>query len=214
MRHFSGLFLGIFSATILFCNSAQDVSAQPVLQLPTFRVFGTNSTVVVPDGGTAFLGGSTSAYHGSNQFGTPGFGATPFLGPLGQNRGFGGGGSTGSVSVSAWIHDQEAMDTAVLGAKVEEFQRNVRRDQALNSQLSQNRTQVAIPLTMQRNGVQGNSDSQRSNSEPLVLRSSTMDQGPLLSIAEIKRRKAIEQLQKSQQELSQRKNTSAILNRR
>jgi hypothetical protein len=40
-----------------------------------------------------------------------------------------------------------------------------------------------------------------------------MDQGPLLSIAEIKRRKALEQLQKSQQELSQQR-TNYPLNRR
>ncbi|MGC4006150.1 MAG: hypothetical protein QM811_24745 [Pirellulales bacterium] len=90
------------------------------VQLPTFRFFGTSGTVLVPDRGYASMGGNTSAYSGSSSRGLPGT-----FGPLGNNRGIAAGGTTGGVGVTAWIHDMEDMDTAILGMPVDEFQRQV-----------------------------------------------------------------------------------------
>lgn len=99
------------------------LNAQAV-QLPTFQFFGTSTTVSVPDHGTAFMGGNTSAYSGSNSRGTPLLGPT---GPLFNNRGIASGGSTSSISVTAQIHDMDAMDRALLGGmSADEFRRQVR----------------------------------------------------------------------------------------
>jgi hypothetical protein len=96
-----------------------------VVQLPTFRFFGTSTTVSVPDHGTAVLGGNTTAYSGTNTRGVPLLG--PTTGPLFTNRGIASGGSTSNISVTAQIHDLEAMDQALLGGmSAEEFRRQVR----------------------------------------------------------------------------------------
>ncbi len=103
---------------------AGSLHAQTV-QLPTFRFFGTSTTVSVPDHGTAVLGGNTSAYSGSSSRGVPLLG--PTTGPLFNNRGIASGGSTSSISVTAQIHDMEAMDRALLGGmSADEFRRQVR----------------------------------------------------------------------------------------
>lgn len=104
--------------------SASLLPAQAV-QLPTFRFFGTSTTVSVPDRGTAFMGGNTTAYSGSNSRGTPLLG--PTTGPLFNNRGLASGGTTSNISVTAQIHDLDAMDRALLGGmSADEFRRQVR----------------------------------------------------------------------------------------
>lgn len=103
--------------------SAETTLAQ-VVQLPTFRFFGTSTTVSVPDHGTAVIGGNTTSYSGSNSRGTPLLGPT---GPLFNNRGIANGGSTSQMSVTAQIHDMDAMDRALLGGmSADEFRRQVR----------------------------------------------------------------------------------------
>ena len=64
---------------------------------------------MVPDGGQAFLGGVGRAADGRSEFGVPGL---PF--PGFQNRGIGSNRSTSSFSVTATIHDFDAMDQALL----------------------------------------------------------------------------------------------------
>ena len=51
--------------------AAIDASAQTI-QLPTFHMAGVSTTVMVPDGGAAFLGGINSASDGRSEFGVPG----------------------------------------------------------------------------------------------------------------------------------------------
>ncbi len=100
--------------TVIFsCSLGVELLAQTV-QLPTFRFFGVTTTVVVPDQGSAVLGGNSTEYSGSQSRGTPLLGGVPFAGPLGQNRGISQGGTTGQMRVTTQIHDLEAMDTAVL----------------------------------------------------------------------------------------------------
>lgn len=108
---------------LIFVASAETLYSQAV-QLPTFQFFGTSTTVSVPDHGTAVLGGNTTAYTGSNTRGTPLLGPA---GPLFNNRGLASGGTTSRISVTAQIHDLEAMDQALLGGmSAEEFRRQVR----------------------------------------------------------------------------------------
>jgi hypothetical protein len=81
-----------------------------VVQLPTFNFFTVNTTVEVPDSGGGVLGGVGSAASGCNGRGIPGLGSRPFTNVAGgASR---GGGNT---SVSAEIHDFEAMDRQLLG---------------------------------------------------------------------------------------------------
>jgi hypothetical protein len=76
------------------------------VQLPTFNFFTVSTTVEVPDSGAGFAGGVSSAASGCSQGGVLGLGSRPFF-----NVARGGG-----VSVTAEIHDFDAMDKQLLGA--------------------------------------------------------------------------------------------------
>jgi hypothetical protein len=65
--------------------------------------------VLVPDGGDVVLGGVGGATVGRTEQGIPGLPSRPFT-----NSSIGFGVVTGNVSVSAQIHDFEAMDQALL----------------------------------------------------------------------------------------------------
>jgi len=80
------------------------------VQLPTFNFFAISTSVEVPDGGEAFLGGNSSSSTGSSQRGIPGLGFRPFTNSAGASAGHGG-----SMSVKVTIHDFDAMDKALLG---------------------------------------------------------------------------------------------------
>ena len=88
---------------------AAKLSAQgpTTVQLPTFSVFSVDTSVLVPDGGSASLGGISRAADGSI---SRGFGP----GPLFSNRGLAGTRGASGVSVHATIIDHEALDKAVL----------------------------------------------------------------------------------------------------
>ncbi|HEX7447680.1 MAG TPA: hypothetical protein VF306_09050 [Pirellulales bacterium] len=98
---------GILLAWVIGVFSADGASAQApsVVQLPSFSFFTVDTTVSVPDRGTASLGGIGRSSTGSTAFG-------PALGP--PNRAFGRSLSSSSVSVRASIHDFEALDRATL----------------------------------------------------------------------------------------------------
>ena len=86
--------------------SAEPSAAQTAVQLPTIQQFGVTTTIVVPDGGTAYLGGVNRSSRGSSSFGA----GLPGLG----NRGFGRTSSAGGVSVSTMIIDHREIDRALL----------------------------------------------------------------------------------------------------
>src|SRR6188472_1444958 len=73
------------------------------LQLPTFSSFSIETSVLVPDRGSAVMGGGRRSSSGSSQ-----------LGPLRGSRSGGNGAAAGGVDVAAFVHDFEAMDQAVL----------------------------------------------------------------------------------------------------
>lgn len=75
------------------------------VQLPTFSSFSVNTTVTVPDRGSAYLGGVNRAAAGRNEFGVPMLPFRPF-----RNVGIGRELSAASVWVTATIHDFEALD--------------------------------------------------------------------------------------------------------
>jgi len=77
------------------------------VQLPTYSYFTGNTTVLVPDGGSAFLGGVGRASTGRNEFGSP-------LLPS-RNVGIGSQRGASNVHVTVTIHDFEAMDEYLLG---------------------------------------------------------------------------------------------------
>jgi hypothetical protein len=81
------------------------VAQAQVLQLPTYRQFAVGTTVVVPDRGWVHLGGNGGAAVGGSQFGALGV-------PL--QRAAGAHTSAGGMSISATIHDFEAMDRTLL----------------------------------------------------------------------------------------------------
>jgi hypothetical protein len=78
--------------------------APTTVQLPTFSFFTVQTTVSVPDGGGAYLGGINRGASGSTMRG---------IGPL-KNRAIGSARAASGVSVSATIIDHEEIDRALL----------------------------------------------------------------------------------------------------
>jgi hypothetical protein len=78
--------------------------APTTVQLPTFSFFTVRTTVSVPDGGGAYLGGIGRGASGSTLRG---------IGPL-KNRALGGARAASGVSVGATIIDHEEIDRAIL----------------------------------------------------------------------------------------------------
>lgn len=88
--------------------------APTTVQLPTFQVFSVNTTVSVPDGGGALLGGINRAADSSVTRGLPLGSKIPGLGPLATNRGIGSVRGASNMSVHATIIDHQELDAAVL----------------------------------------------------------------------------------------------------
>jgi len=111
MRH-SLTLIGFAISQVVIVSAAQPVHAQAV-QLPTFNQFSTNSSVLVPDRGSAYLGGVSRSTMGRNESGVPGLSKLPVAGRPFGNRATSGSSSSSGVSVNAFIHDFEAMDEAL-----------------------------------------------------------------------------------------------------
>jgi hypothetical protein len=79
--------------------------AQQTIQQPVVGTTSVNTTVSVPDRGTTFLGGVSSAQSGRSQYG-------PL--PIGPSSGLTR--QSSSMSVSVYIHDLQAMDEALLNS--------------------------------------------------------------------------------------------------
>ena len=84
---------------------AQSSGANITLQLPAFSQFGVDTTVIVPDGGAASLGGNSAAAMDSRRFG-----------PASPTRSFGAGRRASQAQVTARIHDPEQADAALRAA--------------------------------------------------------------------------------------------------
>lgn len=77
-----------------------------VVQLPSYHYFGVQTVVSVPDRGSVYLGGVSRARSASAEYGVP---LLPF-----RNRAMGIERSAIGTSVTATIHDFQAMDEAIL----------------------------------------------------------------------------------------------------
>lgn len=94
--------------------SAGSSAWSQVVQLPTFHQFSVSTTVSVPDGGAAYLGGVSRGAWSSNSRGVPGLSNLPFAGRLFRNRGIGSRVGASSVGVTATIIDHAELDRMVL----------------------------------------------------------------------------------------------------
>lgn len=104
MKALYAFLIGIVAAVIPGVVVAQQ---QPTtVQLPTYSYFSVGTTVSVPDRGSTYLGGVNRASSGMNEFGVP---LMPF-----RNRSIGSERSASNMRVSAYIHDFEAMEEAIL----------------------------------------------------------------------------------------------------
>ena len=113
MQNRFGFFAAAASLLFFGATSATQAWGQAV-QLPTFQVFSVNTTVSVPDGGGALLGGINRAADSSVTRGLPLAGKIPGLGPLANNRGIASTRSASNMSVHATIIDNHELDEAVL----------------------------------------------------------------------------------------------------
>lgn len=92
-------------ASLVACWADATARAQ-VVQLPSYNFTTVGTTVSVPDGGSAFLGGIYRASEGSTTRGVP---LIPF-----KNRAIGRSVGASTMSVTATIIDHAAMDEALL----------------------------------------------------------------------------------------------------
>ncbi|MEK6235274.1 MAG: hypothetical protein N2C14_11245 [Planctomycetales bacterium] len=106
MRYLMIAFVLAFAAADLAFAQATSV------QLPTFSFFTVNTTVSVPDSGTAYLGGIKRSSQGRAEFGSP-------LGP--KNRAFGQQTSASGVSVTARVIIHEEEEAKLLGGLAPSF---------------------------------------------------------------------------------------------
>lgn len=95
-----------FRKTLFVLMVAPSISfAQQAVQQPVVGVTSLNTTVLVPDRGTMYLGGVSSGQFGRNQYG-----------PLRSGTSSGYSLQSTSVSTSVYIHDLQAMDEAILNS--------------------------------------------------------------------------------------------------
>lgn len=97
-----------FIALAILATYVPPAAAQTI-QLPEFGFTTVSTTVLVPDGGSALLGGVNRARYGRTQRGTPLLGGRPFNNVTTSSE---LSGST--IGVTAYIHDFDAMDKALL----------------------------------------------------------------------------------------------------
>jgi Bacterial type II and III secretion system protein len=90
------------------------VSSAQVVQLPTYRVFSVGTTVSVPDGGAAYLGGVTRGSWSSSSRGVPGLSQLPGANRLFTNRSIGSSVSSSNAYATATIIDHAEMDRLLL----------------------------------------------------------------------------------------------------
>jgi hypothetical protein len=109
----AGVVCGTISQAVAQNGVQNSAQVPTTVQLPTFHYFTSTGSVLVPDGGDVFLGGIGGAAAGRTQQGIPGLPSRPFT-----NSATGSSVGASSVSVSAQIHDFDAMDKALLGGAV------------------------------------------------------------------------------------------------
>ncbi len=94
---------------LLVCLTSASIASAQTVHLPAIRQFSYSGSVLVPDRGSAILGGTRSAAMASSSRGVPGVGAWP------GGRSRSSQASAGGISVSATIIDLDQIDRQILG---------------------------------------------------------------------------------------------------
>lgn len=111
--------IALFASIVVVLLVGEALAQQnTAVQLPTFSFFSTSTTVSVPDGGSALMGGMSRSSEGRNEFGVPGLGK---LGRPFKNSAIGKQTGASSTRVTVQIHDFEEMDEAILGQPASAF---------------------------------------------------------------------------------------------
>lgn len=97
-----------FVSFLIVAASVNCIHAQ-VVQQPVMQQFSYTGSAVIPDGGTAYLGGNSYSSSGSVSRG---------FSPFNQNRTFGTRGGMTAMSATVQIIDLAAMDEAILNSNV------------------------------------------------------------------------------------------------
>ncbi|MDE0939999.1 MAG: hypothetical protein OSA43_08575 [Pirellulales bacterium] len=84
------------------------VATGQTIQLPAFQQRGVRTTVVVPDRGSISLGGFSGLRQSRVRI------APPFFGSLAPSRAGRSSRGVGNRQMRVWVHDLQAMDTAIL----------------------------------------------------------------------------------------------------
>lgn len=104
----------LLGLSLLVLSGIPSSAAAQVVQLPTLRQFGIGTTIVVPDRGTAILGGVSRGAWSRTSRGTPLLGTIPGIGRPFRQDAIGGSVGTSQAAVTATILDLEELDRAVL----------------------------------------------------------------------------------------------------
>src|SRR5439155_13557138 len=88
---------------------------QIILPFSNKESMSVNTTVNVPDGGTAVVGGFTQSSEARNELGPPGLGKIPYLGRMFRNVGSGRQTSSTRLAVSVRIISLEEEERKLLG---------------------------------------------------------------------------------------------------
>ena len=102
MMRFSAAGMG-FVAGVMLAAARPCEAQQVVVQQPAFQQFAAPTTVLVPDRGSAFLGGTRGGYQ-----------ARDISGPIPLGSARAGGAGASSMSTRVYVHDLRAMDEAIL----------------------------------------------------------------------------------------------------
>ena len=98
-----------------FTAGQQEKILQIFLPFASSETLGVNTTVMVPDGGTAVLGGFQSSAEARNEFGPPGLGKVPYLNRLFNNTAYGKQTTSSRIGVSVRIISMEEEERKLLG---------------------------------------------------------------------------------------------------
>ena len=112
--------------------AGQATFAQVAIQQPVVGTAAVNTTVSVPDRGTTFLGGTSSAQSGRSQYG-----------PLRSGTSMGLSRQSSSISVNVRVIDLQAMDEAILSSRPALDERARHISATANSRQGNTRTNAA-----------------------------------------------------------------------
>ncbi len=105
MLNFCSVRIALLVICLAFTNL---IATGQTIQLPGFEQRGIQATAVVPHGGSISLGGFSGARQSRIRF------APPLFGPFTPSRASRNSRGVGNMQMTAWIHDLQAMDAAIL----------------------------------------------------------------------------------------------------